>query len=189
MTSIDPEAARKAEEEAEERRLAEIRSHGTMITPQTFAEWKARFEAEMALSKTKLTGEGGEKKDKGLTGKQFFRQLEANNEQVQPLKCLKGRDLCIEPCLIDFNKMLTCGQHFAHHHSQEGFLINSWESCVCAQEVEEDLESDLESDEDEEYFPGGEDKEDEEEGKIVTQQLFVTFLIVSVSIMHNFFPF
>ncbi|EIE21921.1 hypothetical protein COCSUDRAFT_42941 [Coccomyxa subellipsoidea C-169] len=111
VTSIDPEAARKAEEEAEERRLAEIRSHGTMITPQTFAEWKARFEAEMALSKTKLTGEGGEKKDKGLTGKQFFRQLEANNEQ----------------------------------------------------EVEEDLESDLESDEDDEYFPGGEDKEDEEE--------------------------
>ncbi|KAK9919135.1 hypothetical protein WJX75_009630 [Coccomyxa subellipsoidea] len=82
VTSIDPEAARKAEEEAEERRLAEIRSHGTMITPQTFAEWKSRFEAEMALSRAKLTGEGGEKKDKGLTGKQFFRQLEANNEQV-----------------------------------------------------------------------------------------------------------
>ncbi|BDA46942.1 probable RWD domain-containing protein 1 [Coccomyxa sp. Obi] len=78
--TLDPEAARKAEEEAEERRLAEIRSHGTMITPQTFAEWKARFEAEMALERAKL-GEGGDKKDKGLTGKQFFRQLEANNEQ------------------------------------------------------------------------------------------------------------
>lgn len=90
MTSIDPEAARKAEEEAEERRLAEIRSHGTMITPQTFAEWKSRFEAEMALSRAKLTGEGCEKKDKGLTGKQFFRQLEANNEQVRPMQDSSG---------------------------------------------------------------------------------------------------
>lgn len=78
--TLDPEAAKKAEDEAEERRLAEIRSHGTMITPQTFTEWKARFEAEMALERAKL-GEGGDKKDKGLTGKQFFRQLEANSEQ------------------------------------------------------------------------------------------------------------
>ena len=81
--ALDPEAVKKAEDEAEERRLAEIRSHGTMITPQTFAEWKTRFEAEMALERAKV-GEGGDKKDKGLTGKQFFRQLEANNEQVRP---------------------------------------------------------------------------------------------------------
>lgn len=53
---VDPAAARKAEEEAEERRLAEIRSHGTMVTPQTFAEWKKRFDAEMALQKAKLQG-------------------------------------------------------------------------------------------------------------------------------------
>jgi hypothetical protein len=31
---LDPEAARKAEEEAEERRLAELRSHGTMVSPK-----------------------------------------------------------------------------------------------------------------------------------------------------------
>jgi hypothetical protein len=49
--SADPAAARKAAEEAEERRLAEIRSHGTMVTPATFAEWKARFDAEMALAR------------------------------------------------------------------------------------------------------------------------------------------
>lgn len=49
--AMDPAAARKAEEEAEERRIAEIRSHGTMVTPQTFAEWKARFDAEMALAR------------------------------------------------------------------------------------------------------------------------------------------
>ena len=53
---IDPAAARKAEDEAEERRLAEIRSHGTMVTPQTFAEWKRRFDAEMALQKARLQG-------------------------------------------------------------------------------------------------------------------------------------
>ena len=49
--SIDPAVAKKAAEEAEERRLAEIRSHGTMVTPHTFAEWKACFEAEMALAR------------------------------------------------------------------------------------------------------------------------------------------
>jgi len=54
-----------------------------MVTPQTFAEWKARFEAEMALNRAKVNGEGGDKKDRGLTGKQFFRQLDANNEQVK----------------------------------------------------------------------------------------------------------
>lgn len=53
---VDPAAARKAEDEAEERRLAEIRSHGTMVTPQTFAEWKQRFDAEMALQKGCLQG-------------------------------------------------------------------------------------------------------------------------------------
>lgn len=53
---VDPAAARKAEEEAEERRLAEIRSHGTMVTPQTFAEWKQRFETEMALQRGSLQG-------------------------------------------------------------------------------------------------------------------------------------
>ena len=53
---MDPAAARKAEDEAEERRLAEIRSHGTMVTPQTFAEWKQRFDAETALQRSRLQG-------------------------------------------------------------------------------------------------------------------------------------
>ncbi len=101
--TLDPEAARKAEEEAEERRLAEIRSHGTMITPQTFAEWKARFEAEMALERAKV-GVGGDKKDKGLTGKQFFRQLEANNEQVRP--CIIKHCSCSE-AITHFRKRGT----------------------------------------------------------------------------------
>jgi hypothetical protein len=49
--TVDPEAARKAEEEAEERRLAELRSHGVMVTPQTFSEWKQHFDAKMAMSR------------------------------------------------------------------------------------------------------------------------------------------
>jgi hypothetical protein len=57
VAAVDPAAARKAEEEAEERRLAEIRSHGTMVTPQTFAEWKQRFEAEMAPQRGSLHGD------------------------------------------------------------------------------------------------------------------------------------
>lgn len=84
--TLDPEAARKLEEEAEERRLAELRSHGTMVSPQTFAEWKKRFDAEMALSRAKLTADGIDRRSKGLSGKQFFRQLEADNLQVK-LQC------------------------------------------------------------------------------------------------------
>ena len=53
---VDPAAARKAADDAEERRLAEIRSHGTMVTPQTFAEWKQRFDAETALQRSRLQG-------------------------------------------------------------------------------------------------------------------------------------
>ncbi|CAK0785444.1 hypothetical protein CVIRNUC_008653 [Coccomyxa viridis] len=76
---VDPAAARKAADDAEERRLAEIRSHGTMVTPQTFAEWKQRFDAETALQRSRLQGSeaAGDKKDKGPTGKHFFRQMEA----------------------------------------------------------------------------------------------------------------
>ena len=50
---IDPVAAKKAAEEAEERRLAEIRSLGTPVTPEHFATWKKRFYAEMALARSR----------------------------------------------------------------------------------------------------------------------------------------
>lgn len=56
LAPVDPAAARKAEDEAEERRLAEIRSHGTMVTPQTFADWKKRFDAEMAFQRGSIQG-------------------------------------------------------------------------------------------------------------------------------------
>ena len=45
--------AKKAAEEAEERRLAEIRSLGTPVTPEHFATWKKRFYAEMALIRSR----------------------------------------------------------------------------------------------------------------------------------------
>ncbi len=50
---IDPAAAKKAAEEAEERRLAEIRALGTPVTPDTFNAWKAQFYAESALARTR----------------------------------------------------------------------------------------------------------------------------------------
>jgi len=53
---IDPVAARKAAEEAEERRLAEIRSHGTPVSPATFAPWKTRFYAELAAARARCAG-------------------------------------------------------------------------------------------------------------------------------------
>lgn len=50
---IDPVAAKKAAEEAEERRLAEIRSLGTPVTPEHFSTWKKRFYVEMALARSR----------------------------------------------------------------------------------------------------------------------------------------
>jgi hypothetical protein len=52
---LDPAAARKAVEEAEERRLAEIRSHGTPVTPATFAPWKERFYAELKAARARCS--------------------------------------------------------------------------------------------------------------------------------------
>ena len=72
---LDPLAAKKAAEEAEERRLAELRAHGTPVNPSTFSAWKARFDAEMALVRARHAGDA-ERRDAGLTGKAFFRQMD-----------------------------------------------------------------------------------------------------------------
>ena len=50
---VDPAEAKKAAQEAEERRLAEIRALGTPVTPETFNEWKEQFYAETALARTR----------------------------------------------------------------------------------------------------------------------------------------
>lgn len=47
VPSTDPEAEERRRREAEEQRMAELRRHGTPVTPEAFAAWKARFDAEM----------------------------------------------------------------------------------------------------------------------------------------------
>jgi hypothetical protein len=75
--SNNPEAERRKMLEAEEARLAELRVHGTPVTPDTFNEWKLRFDAEMNLEKVNLKpdklalGQGGK-----MTGRQWFQQHE-----------------------------------------------------------------------------------------------------------------
>eukprot|EP00884_Botryococcus_braunii_P020074 jgi/Botrbrau1/6750/Bobra.0324s0035.1 len=82
QTEEDPEEAKKRAEEEEERRLAELRSHGVPVTPATFAEWKARFDAEMAAARLRL-GEDPDRRDKGPTGKQYFMSLDSRAEQEE----------------------------------------------------------------------------------------------------------
>lgn len=81
--SVDPEAERKRREAEEEARIAEIRAHGTAVTPEAFAEWKAKFDAEQALARSKL-GEAAGAADRAgrLTGKQWFMQQEAQHLEV-----------------------------------------------------------------------------------------------------------
>ncbi len=87
---VDPLAARKAAEEAEERRLADVRAHGTPVTPATFAQWKARFDGEMAAARARRA-EGGERRDAGPTGKAFFRQMDEVRAAPGPPAALPRR--------------------------------------------------------------------------------------------------
>ena len=45
---IDPEEAKRRAVEAEEARLAAQRAHGTMVTQETFVEWRHWFDKEQA---------------------------------------------------------------------------------------------------------------------------------------------
>ena len=51
--TLDPEEARKRAIEAEEARLAAARAHGTHVTPETFTQWRKRFDTELALQKAR----------------------------------------------------------------------------------------------------------------------------------------
>lgn len=51
---VDPAEAKQRAAEEEERRLAEIRAHGTPVTTDTFAAWRAKWDAEAALSQARL---------------------------------------------------------------------------------------------------------------------------------------
>ena len=53
---VDPAEAKKAAQEAEERRLAEIRALGTPVAPDAFNVWKEQFYAETALARARRAG-------------------------------------------------------------------------------------------------------------------------------------
>lgn len=85
--SLSPEEEERRRREVEEERLAELRRHGTPVTPEAFAEWKARFAVEQRLAAAKVGADGGAaaaggSKDK-LTGKQWFMQQEAQHLEVE----------------------------------------------------------------------------------------------------------
>lgn len=74
--SVDPALERKKAIEAEEARLAAIRAHGTMVSPEAFAEWRVRFDAEQALARAgvgdaEASGSAADKAQRP-SGKQWF---------------------------------------------------------------------------------------------------------------------
>ncbi|KAL3130933.1 hypothetical protein ABBQ38_000257 [Trebouxia sp. C0009 RCD-2024] len=81
---LDPAEAKRRAIEAEEARLAAQRAHGTQVTPETFVEWRKRFEAELALQKASLAEQQAADKKARITGKQFFLSQEAEAEESEP---------------------------------------------------------------------------------------------------------
>ncbi len=75
---IDETDLEKKRLEAEEKRLAELRAQGTPVTPQSFAEWKHKFDAEVRLKKAELEPEAVVR-DKGPSGKIFFQNQDVAN--------------------------------------------------------------------------------------------------------------
>ena len=72
---VDPVLERKKAIEAEEARLAAIRAHGTMVTPEAFAEWRARFDAEQALARADVgdaEASAAAERAQRPSGKQWF---------------------------------------------------------------------------------------------------------------------
>ena len=89
----DPEAERRRAEAEEEARHQALRAHGTPVTPDSFAEWRRRFEAEAAAAKAAAAaGSGADKAGGGggaagageqrLTGKAWFLKQAAAGELV-----------------------------------------------------------------------------------------------------------
>ncbi|KAL3139079.1 hypothetical protein ABBQ32_005875 [Trebouxia sp. C0010 RCD-2024] len=81
---LDPAEAKRQAIEAEEARLAAQRAHGTQVTPETFVEWRKRFDAELALQKASLAEQQAADKKARITGKQFFLSQEAEAEESEP---------------------------------------------------------------------------------------------------------
>lgn len=70
-TEADEKTLEAKRHEEEEQRLAALRAHGVAVTPETFAAWKLKFDAERLLQRAKLEPDLVNK-DKGPTGKAFF---------------------------------------------------------------------------------------------------------------------
>ena len=86
--AFDPDAEQRRAREAEEFRLVELRRHGTAVTPETFAAWQQRFEAEQALEQARLDeaagrAAGAEERRNKLSGKQWFQQLDDQHLEVR----------------------------------------------------------------------------------------------------------
>ncbi|KAI3438059.1 hypothetical protein D9Q98_000502 [Chlorella vulgaris] len=83
VPSSDPVLEEKRRRDAEDARLAELRRGGQPVTPEAFAAWRAKFEAEQAQLRAKLEGVKVEEKQTRLTGKQYFLQQEAQHLEVE----------------------------------------------------------------------------------------------------------
>lgn len=87
VPSSDPVLEEKRRRDAEDARLAELRRGGQPVTPEAFAAWRAKFEAEQAQLRAKLEGVKVEEKQTRLTGKQYFLQQEAQHLEVRTHVC------------------------------------------------------------------------------------------------------
>ena len=76
-SAADPDAERKKMQEEEERRISELRAHGTPATPESFEKWKHDFDEEMRSLKQNQP-ETVSKTNK-MTGKQWFLQQDAQH--------------------------------------------------------------------------------------------------------------
>lgn len=91
--ALDPEAQLRKEQEAEEARRAELRAHGTPVTPEAFRAWQQAFETEQGLSAASLgaVGQSAGAAPARVTGKQFFKMQEARHVEVRLASGIRGR--------------------------------------------------------------------------------------------------
>lgn len=147
VPSHDPEAEEKRRREAEEARLAELRAHGHPVTPEAFAEWRAKFDAEQALERSKLVEGKAEDKQNRPTGKQWFRQQEEQHLEVGP-------PAAAAPC--------TATKLGGSLHAGRWLWLTACPCCAWPQVEEPELEPDEEDGEDarEHWGSSGEEEDD-----------------------------
>lgn len=81
------------ERAAEEARIAELRRHGTPVTPEAFHAWADKFEAErQAAKEAERLARGVADDGQRLTGKQWFLQQEALHRGVEEPELGEGEE-------------------------------------------------------------------------------------------------